>query len=74
MHLMCYWVFHLGLRELRIILVILVSLSTFLQVLSLEADLSKDEDCKRVVSSAKSQFDRIDILVNSAGMKRYLAS
>ncbi|XP_069993820.1 3-oxoacyl-[acyl-carrier-protein] reductase FabG [Penaeus vannamei] len=38
------------------------------KVLSLEADLSKDEDCKRVVSSTKSHFDRIDILVNSAGI------
>ncbi|KAG7165386.1 Enoyl-[acyl-carrier-protein] reductase-like 3 [Homarus americanus] len=36
------------------------------KVLQIEADLSKDEDCERVVSSAVSHFGRLDILVNSA--------
>ncbi|XP_042228409.1 2-(R)-hydroxypropyl-CoM dehydrogenase-like [Homarus americanus] len=38
------------------------------KVLQIEADLSKDEDCERVVSSAVSHFGRLDILVNSAGI------
>ena len=31
------------------------------------ADLSKDEDCERVVSATISHFGRLDVLVNSAG-------
>lgn len=31
------------------------------------ADLCKDEDCDRVVSTTVSHFGRLDVLVNSAG-------
>lgn len=37
------------------------------KVLSVVADLSKDEDCERVVSDTISHFGSLDILVNSAG-------
>lgn len=37
------------------------------QVLSVAADLCKDEDCERVVSATVSHFGRLDVLVNSAG-------
>ncbi|XP_045117353.1 uncharacterized oxidoreductase TM_0325-like [Portunus trituberculatus] len=38
------------------------------KVLSLVADLCKDEDCERVVSTTVSHFGRLDVLVNSAGI------
>lgn len=37
------------------------------KVLSVAADLCKDEDCERVVSATVSHFGRLDVLVNSAG-------
>lgn len=37
------------------------------KVLSVAADLCKDEDCERVVSTTVSHFGRLDVLVNSAG-------
>jgi 3-hydroxybutyrate dehydrogenase len=33
----------------------------------LRADLSREEDCSRVVKAARQEFGRIDILVNNAG-------
>lgn len=37
------------------------------KVLSVTADLCKDEDCELVVSATVSHFGRLDVLVNSAG-------
>ncbi|MBI2675480.1 MAG: SDR family oxidoreductase [Candidatus Aenigmarchaeota archaeon] len=37
-------------------------------VLQIQADISKAEDCRKVVSQAIERFGRIDILVNNAGM------
>ncbi|KAA0203819.1 hypothetical protein HAZT_HAZT000618 [Hyalella azteca] len=36
-------------------------------ILKLVADLSQEEDCKRVVADVVKQFGRLDVLVNSAG-------
>lgn len=38
------------------------------KVKSIQADLSEDADCERVISSTVSHFGRLDILVNSAGI------
>ncbi|XP_076064688.1 3-oxoacyl-[acyl-carrier-protein] reductase FabG-like [Oratosquilla oratoria] len=38
------------------------------KVLAIPADLSRDEDCKKVISSTMSHFSKMDILVNSAGI------
>ncbi|XP_018022413.1 3-oxoacyl-[acyl-carrier-protein] reductase FabG-like [Hyalella azteca] len=38
------------------------------QILKLVADLSQEEDCKRVVADAVKHFGRLDVLVNSAGI------
>lgn len=38
------------------------------KVLKMVADLSKDEDCERVVSATVSHFGCLDVLVNSAGI------
>jgi NAD(P)-dependent dehydrogenase (short-subunit alcohol dehydrogenase family) len=32
------------------------------------ADLSREEDCRRVVDEHRRRYDRLDVLVNSAGM------
>ena len=37
-------------------------------VLGVVADAASREDCERLVSTAKQQFGRIDVLVNNAGM------
>ena len=38
------------------------------KVLAIAAELGKPEECRRVVSEAHRQFDRIDALVNNAGV------
>ncbi|XP_066953605.1 uncharacterized oxidoreductase TM_0325-like isoform X1 [Macrobrachium rosenbergii] len=38
------------------------------KVLSVPGDLSKDEDCKRIVSSTIDHFKKLDILINNAGI------
>ena len=38
------------------------------QVLSIAADVSREEDCVRVVKEAVKAFGRVDVLVNNAGM------
>ncbi|KAK7086106.1 hypothetical protein SK128_001240 [Halocaridina rubra] len=38
------------------------------KILCIEADLGKDAECERVVSTTKSHFGNLDILVNSAGI------
>ena len=38
------------------------------QVLSIAADVSREEDCVRVVEEAVKAFGRVDVLVNNAGM------
>ncbi|SES25786.1 SDR family NAD(P)-dependent oxidoreductase [Psychrobacillus sp. OK032] len=37
------------------------------EVLYIETDVTKEEDCKRVVTSTVEQYGRLDILVNNAG-------
>jgi NAD(P)-dependent dehydrogenase (short-subunit alcohol dehydrogenase family) len=37
------------------------------EVLYLIADVSKEEDCKRVVTQTAKHFGRLDIVVNNAG-------
>jgi len=32
------------------------------------ADVSKEEDCERIVAEHRARFDRLDVLVNSAGV------
>ncbi|KAG0710832.1 4-formylbenzenesulfonate dehydrogenase TsaC1/TsaC2 [Chionoecetes opilio] len=38
------------------------------KVLSVAADLAKDEDCEHLVSATVAHFGRLDVLVNSAGI------
>src|ERR1700749_4232171 len=38
------------------------------EVLTIQADLTKEEDALKVISEAKGHFGRIDILINNAGM------
>jgi short-subunit dehydrogenase len=38
------------------------------EVESVETDVSKEEDCQRLIESAVSRFGRIDVLVNNAGI------
>ena len=38
------------------------------EVVPMAADVSIDDDCKRLVQSALERFGRIDILVNNAGI------
>ncbi len=40
------------------------------QVLSIAADVSREEDCVRVVEEAVKAFGRVDVLVNNAGITR----
>jgi NAD(P)-dependent dehydrogenase (short-subunit alcohol dehydrogenase family) len=37
------------------------------EVFYIEADVTKEDDCKRVVTSTAEKFGRIDILINNAG-------
>jgi 3-oxoacyl-[acyl-carrier protein] reductase len=37
------------------------------RVVSLQADVTREEDCARVVETALSRFGRLDVLVNNAG-------
>jgi NAD(P)-dependent dehydrogenase (short-subunit alcohol dehydrogenase family) len=38
-----------------------------LQPLEVEADLTENDDCKRLIESTISKFGKLDILVNNAG-------
>lgn len=44
----------------------------FFQVLSVAADVTKDEDCKRLIDDTIAHFGRLDILVNNAGKGQQL--
>ena len=37
------------------------------EVLYIEADVTKEEDCKRLISSTVEKYGRLDIVVNNAG-------
>ena len=39
-----------------------------LDALAVAADLSKEDDCVRAVAAHRERFDRLDVLVNSAGI------
>ncbi|CAH0402588.1 unnamed protein product [Chilo suppressalis] len=39
--------------------------------LVLKADVSKDEDCKRIIQSTIEKFGKIDVLVNNAGIAKF---
>ena len=38
------------------------------EVLEVETDVSREEDCKRLIEQAVSRFEGIDILINNAGL------
>ncbi len=38
------------------------------EVISTETDVTREEDCKRFISNTISQFNRIDVLINNAGI------
>ena len=44
------------------------------EAVAIQADVSRDEDCIRVAKAAVDEWGSIDILVNSAGMTRFLKS
>ncbi len=37
-------------------------------VIAVETDVSKEEDCKKLIDKTVEEFDRIDILINNAGI------
>jgi NAD(P)-dependent dehydrogenase (short-subunit alcohol dehydrogenase family) len=39
-----------------------------LDALAVSADVSKEDDCERLVAEHRQRFDRLDVLVNSAGV------
>ncbi|WP_410222377.1 SDR family oxidoreductase [Pedobacter sp.] len=39
-----------------------------IRALAVQTDVSKEEDCKMLIEQAKTTFDRIDILINNAGL------
>jgi len=41
------------------------------ETLLVRADVSEDEDCKRLVESAVAQWGRLDVLVNNAGTTKF---
>lgn len=41
------------------------------KVLSIQADLSKEEDIKRLVNESLNEFNKIDVLINNAGIAPY---
>lgn len=41
------------------------------KVLSIQADLSKEEDIKRLVNGSLNEFNKIDVLINNAGIAPY---
>ncbi len=45
-----------------------VELEKYSEVLSVTADVSKEEDCKRLIEEAVKRFGRIDVLINNAGI------
>jgi len=42
-------------------------------VLSLQADVAKDEDCKRMAQAVEQQWGRCDVLVNNAATTRFVS-
>lgn len=42
------------------------------RAVSIRADISRDEDCRRLVHAAGQAFGRLDILVNNAGFTRFV--
>jgi len=40
------------------------------EVLYIKADVSKEEDCKRIIDNTIAQFGQIDILINNAGISQ----
>ena len=45
----------------------IISEKTKNDVLPIQADVSKTDDCKRLVEETISKFKKIDVLVNNAG-------
>jgi len=42
------------------------------QAVTVAGDVSKDEDCRRIIDAAIGEFGRLDILVNNAGTTRFI--
>lgn len=38
--------------------------------IAIEADISKEDDCIRLIEDTVKHYDRIDVLVNNAGIQR----
>lgn len=47
--------------------------ATGTEVITVQADVSKDEDCRKLAAATMDAFGRIDILVNNAGATRFAA-
>ena len=41
------------------------------RAIAVQADVSKEEDVKRMLDKAKLEFGKIDVIVNNAGICRY---
>src|SRR4051794_35174525 len=41
--------------------------------LAVQANVQKREDCERLIETAQKELGRIDVLVNSAGMTKFIA-
>lgn len=55
-----------GEKQLQVARALILS-NTGQEILTVQADVSKEKDCERVVEAALERFGRIDILVNNAG-------
>jgi 3-oxoacyl-[acyl-carrier protein] reductase len=42
------------------------------QAVAVQADVSNDDDCRRLVQTALDRFDRLDVLVNNAGTTSFI--
>ncbi|MEM6707613.1 MAG: SDR family oxidoreductase [Pseudomonadota bacterium] len=43
------------------------------ETLVVQADVSKDDDCRRLVQAAVDRWDRLDVLINNAGTTKFCA-
>ncbi len=55
-------------RQQDKVLEVETSLKKYAEAMSVVADVSKEEDCKRLIDETLKQFGRIDVLINNAGI------